>query len=131
MNRRAFLTVVILVVALHVGGAVAYAQKTITAEIGFPFVANGANMPAGKYSVELPLQGPVMLTGPDRKSIMLPVITMLGRHDRDADPEFVFDKIDGKVELSEIWPSGADGFLVLATKGAHEHAVVGGSNPRR
>jgi hypothetical protein len=130
MKRRAVLTLLALIVALHVGGALAYAQTT-NAEIGFPFIANGQNMAAGKYSIEVAVRGPVTLTGPDRKSIFLPVITMLGRHDKDADPEFVFDKVDGKVELSEIWPSGKDGFLVLATKGPHEHAVIGGSNPRK
>ena len=61
----------------------------------------------------------------------LPVITLLGRHDKDTDPEFVFDKIDGKLMLSEIWIPGQDGLLVLATKGPHEHAVLGGSNPKK
>jgi hypothetical protein len=59
------------------------------------------------------------------------VITTLGRHDLDKDPEFVFDKVDGKLLLSEIWVPGKDGLLVLATKGPHGHAVVGGSNPRK
>ena len=130
MKRRLFLTIVALAIALHAGGAAAYAQN-INAEIGFPFIANGQNMPAGKYSVEVSARGPVLLTGPDMKRVILPVITTLGRHDKDADPEFVFDKVDGKLALSEIWPPGADGFLILATKGRHEHAVVGGSNPRK
>jgi hypothetical protein len=130
MKRRTVLTILALVVALHIGGAVAYAQ-TLNAEIGFSFLAGGKSMPAGKYSFEVSARGPVTITGPDRKSIMLPIITVLGRHDRDADPEFVFDKVDGKVELSEIWPPGGDGLLVLATKGRHEHAVVGGSYPRK
>ncbi len=56
---------------------------------------------------------------------------MLGRHDKDADPELVFDKIGTKLELSEVWLPNQDGFLLLATKGRHEHAVVGGSNPRK
>ncbi len=130
MKRRSILTILALVVALHVGGAMAYAQ-TINAEIGFPFVAGGKTMPAGKYSIEVSARGPVTLTAPDQSRVFLPVITVLGRHDKDADPEFVFDKVDGKVELSEVWPSGADGFLLLATKGPHQHAVVGGSNPRK
>jgi hypothetical protein len=59
------------------------------------------------------------------------IITMLGRHDQDADPEFVFDKINGKLVLSEVWMPGKDGLLLLATKGPHEHAVLGGSNPKK
>jgi hypothetical protein len=63
--------------------------------------------------------------------MLIPVITMLGRHDRDPDAEFVFDKIAGKTVLSEVWLPRKDGFLLLATKGPHEHTVVGGSNPRK
>ena len=130
MNRRVFFTIAALVVLLHAGGAVAYAQQ-IAVDIAFPFVANGAVLPAGKSSVQLTPQGPVTLIGPDRKSIQLPVISLLGRHDWDADHELVFDKKDGKYQLSEIWPAGADGLLVLATRTPHEHAVLGGSNPRK
>jgi hypothetical protein len=36
----------------------------------------------------------------------LHVITTLGRHDKDPDPEFVFDRIDGKLLLSEVWIPG-------------------------
>jgi len=130
MKTRVFVTVVALVVAFVAGGAMAYAQSA-TAEIGFPFVAAGKDMPAGKYIVEAsPSRQTVLLKGPT-DSVFLPAITMLGRHDLDADPEFVFDKLDGKLVLSEIWMPGKDGWLVLATKGPHEHAVVGGSNPRK
>jgi len=130
MKRRAFVTIAAFVVAFVAGGAVAYAQST-SADIGFPFVAGGKGMAAGKYAVEVTATGQVSLTGPDRGRILMPVITLLGRHDRDTDPEFVFDKIDGKLVLSEVWIGGKDGFLLLATKGPHEHAVLGGSNPKK
>ena len=130
MKRRAFVTLAVFVVAFVVGGAVAYAQST-SADIGFPFVAGGKEMAAGKYAVEATASGQVSLTGPDRGRVLLPVITMLGRHDLDADSEFVFDKIDGKLVLSEVWMPGKDGLLLLATKGLHEHAVLGGSNPKK
>ena len=130
MTRRVFFTIAALVVLLHAGSTAAYAQR-ISVDIAFPFVANGAVLPAGNYSVQVSPQGPVTLVGPDRKTILLPVVALLGRHDRDADHEFVFDKMGGKFELSEIWPAGSDGILVLATRTPHEHAVLGGSNPRK
>jgi hypothetical protein len=130
MKRRAFVTIAALVVALVVGGAMIYAQ-TASANITFPFVAGGKELPAGKYSVEMTAAGQVSLTGPDRGRVLMAVITMLGRHDLDADNEFVFDKIDGKLVLSEVWMAGNDGLLLLATKGPHEHAVLGGSKPRK
>ena len=133
MNRRVLSTIAALVVAIVVGGAVAYAQSSFaTAEIAFPFVAGGKEMAAGKYSFELtPERTVVIRESPGKSSAVLPIITLLGRHDRDADPEFVFDKINGRLLLSEVWLPGKDGLLVLATKGPHEHAVSGGSNPRK
>ena len=130
MKRRVFLTVLALVVVFELGGAMAYAQS-IHAEIGFPFVAGGKEMAAGKYTVEATPAGTVLLTRAGGSRMVIPVITMLGRHDQDPDAEFVFDKIDGKTVLSEVWLPRKDGFLLLASKGPHEHTVVGGSNPKK
>ena len=130
MKRSACVSLAALLAVLLVGGIVAYAQST-TAEIGFPFVAGGKDMAAGKYAIEVTAAQQVSLTSPDRTRILMPIITLLGRHDKDTDPEFVFDKVGGKLVLSEIWMPGKDGLLLLATKGPHEHAVLGGSNPRK
>jgi hypothetical protein len=62
---------------------------------------------------------------------LLSCFTRLGRHDRDAEPEIVFDKLGGKFLLSEVWLPGQDGYLLLTTKEQHDHAVLGGSNPRK
>jgi hypothetical protein len=133
MNRRVYLTFAALVMLLHLGGAVAYAQspQRIRAVVSFPFVAGGKELPAGTYTVEVTPAGPVMITGTDGARAVMPVITTLGRHDQDPDAEFVFDKIDGKSVLSELWMPKRDGLLLLASKGPHEHIVLGGSNPRK
>lgn len=133
MNRRVVLAFVALVAAFQLAGTAAYAQspQRITAEIGFAFVAGGKDLPAGKYTVEVTPAGPVMISGPGGARAVMPVITTLGRHDQDPDTEFVFDKVDGKPVLSEVWMPKRDGLLLLATKGPHEHAVLGGSNPKK
>jgi hypothetical protein len=135
VKRRVFTTIAALVVAFVVGSAVAYAQaQPVTADITFPFVAGGKEMAAGKYTFEVtPARAVVVrgLGGPGTSGVVLPIVTLLGRHDKDTDPEFVFDKINGKLLLSEVWMPGKDGLLVLATKGPHEHAVSGGSNPTK
>ena len=131
MKIRASVAVAALVAAFVLGGAIAQAQQVVTAEIGFAFTAGGKEFAAGKYTFEVTPAGPVVVRGPGGTSVLMPVITTLGRHDLDKDPEFVFDKIDGKMFLSEIWAPGKDGMLVLATSGPHAHAVVGGSNPRK
>jgi hypothetical protein len=52
------------------------------------------------------------------------VLTILARLDTHQFPELVFDKVNGVVSLSEIWFAGTDGYLVLATKGEHEHQLL-------
>jgi hypothetical protein len=130
MNRRVFTTLAALVMVFGLGGAMAHAQ-IISADLRFPFVAGGKEMAAGKYTIERMPAGPIMLTGPDGARVMMPIITMLGRHDQDPDAEFVFDTVDGKSVLSEIWMPKKDGMLVLATGKPHTHTVVGGSNPKQ
>jgi hypothetical protein len=129
MRNRVLGMLAVLVMA---GAAVAYAQAIGAAnvQIGFPFTVAGKDLPAGKYSVEVTEAGVVTVKGPGGVSQSLAAITTLGRHDKDPDPELVFDKVGGKNLLSEVWFPGNEGFLLLATKGAHQHAVVGGSNPR-
>jgi hypothetical protein len=108
MKRGMFVTIVALVVAFALGGATVQAQtlnsdRRVTAKIDFAFVAGSKDMAAGSYGFEVSPAGPVIVTGPDGSREVLPVITTLGRHDRDPDPEFVFDKIGGKFLLSEVW----------------------------
>jgi hypothetical protein len=133
MNRRVFLSLVAVAMIFQLGGGLAQAQSSqrVTAQIAFPFVAGDKDMPAGKYVVEVSNAGPVMLTGPGGIRAVLSIITTLGRHDQDPDSEFIFDKVNGKSVLSEIWLPKKDGLLLLATKGPHEHAVLGGSNPKK
>ena len=130
MRRQVSATAVAFVVAFAMGGAMAHAQS-VSAEITFPFAAGGKEMAAGKYSVDVAADFRLRLTGPAGERVFLPVITLLGRHDKDADAELVFDKVGGKTLLSEVWMPGRDGYLLVATKAPHDHAVVGGSNPRK
>jgi hypothetical protein len=120
-----------MIFQLGSGLAQAQSSQKVVAQIAFPFVAGTKDMPAGKYVIEVSEAGPVMLVGPGGVRAVLPVISSLGRHDQDPDSEFVFDKIDGKSVLSEIWLPKKDGLLLLASKAPHEHVVLGGSNPRK
>jgi hypothetical protein len=111
---------------------VAVAQAIVQVDIGFAFVAGNQTMPAGKYTVEIGSVGTTRLvTFKGAKTAVLPVITRLGRHDNDKDPEIVFDKVDGKLLLSEVWLAGEDGYLLTSTKIEHGHFVVGGSHPSK
>ena len=127
MKLRVLMVVVALVVA---GSGLAYAQP-IDVKVGFAFTVGTKELPAGTYTIEKPAPNVVVIRGAGGVSVNMAELTQLGRHDKDKDAELVFDKIGGKFLLSEIWIPGKDGMLILATKEAHEHAVVGGSNPRK
>ena len=131
MRQTVRLLLVAAIVAVVAGAAVAQTSMT-RVNIGFGFVAAGQTMPAGNYSIEVSSGGPASrVTMRGAKNVVLPVITRLGRHDNDKDPEVVFDKVDGKFLLSELWLAGEDGYLLLATKTEHGHFVVGGSHPSK
>ncbi len=110
----------------------ASAQSMARADIGFSFVAAGKEFPAGMYNLQVSGQQ-IMLQqrAGTMPPVMMPILTRLGRHDTDNDTELIFDKVDGRLCLSEVWIGTSDGYLVLNTPGDHEHRVLGGSKPHK
>ena len=102
------------------------------ATIDFPFVAGSTQCSAGSYSFESD-GAKITLRSTESKgpTVIMLILTRLGRHDKDKGPEFVFDKVGDQLKLSEIWPSKQDGYLVLMSPEVHGHRVVGGSNPHK
>jgi hypothetical protein len=122
----------VLVVAFVAVASPVHAQNRTTVNIDFAFVAAGTDMEAGAYALQAePGKVTMGATTPKGKSVIMPVLTRLGRHDADTQVELVFDKVDGKLSLSEVWFPERDGYLVLNTPGDHEHRVLGGSRPRQ
>lgn len=133
---RRVLHVASLGAALLVGivgfSATAHAQNLARIKIDFAFVVAGKEMPAGAYEFEAaPGRVVVRPSQGNATPAMLPIITRLGRHDADTDPELIFDKVDGKLVLSELWLPNSDGYLLTNTPGDHEHRVLGGSRPHK
>jgi hypothetical protein len=126
----------LLLVAVVVGIAAfatpAFAQNMARVKLDFAFLVSGKELPAGSYEFEAaPNRIMIRSTNGSSATTVVPIVTRLGRHDNDADPELVFDKVDGKLLLSELWLPGSDGYLLLASASDHEHRVVGGSRPRK
>jgi hypothetical protein len=119
-----------LAVMLAAGTAPAYAQTGVKVDIQFPFIVAGRTLPAGTYVIEE--SSPEMLvvrSTTDVKAVASVVpITRIAQPALPFDQaEVVFDKGGDSSYLSEVWPTGADGFLVYAAKGAHTHARVKGA----
>ncbi|MFN7990001.1 MAG: hypothetical protein U0529_21190 [Thermoanaerobaculia bacterium] len=130
LSLRVGIAAVALVLALAGLADPALAETRGTATISFPFVAGSTSCPAGSYTFDVDgTKVTLRSTEPKGPAVVLLVLTRLGRHDKDKEPEFVFDKVGNQMKLSEIWPPGEDGLLTLLTPEYHEHRVVGGSNP--
>lgn len=129
MKHRVRILAAALVAAFVVGGGLAHAQIA-NVNIDFAFTAAGKPMPAGKYQVEVTKAGPVVLSGTGVR-VSLRVITRLGRHDEDNEPELVFDKFGGVLHLSEVWLPGQDGYLLLGTTEMHDHTILGGPKGKK
>lgn len=100
---------------------------SIKAMIDFQFTAGGQVLPAGEYEFKRDTTAPMFrVQGEGKNFVMAPVITRLAgaMHTTPQDAHIVFDKIGDTYLLSEIWIPGEDGFMLLATKGPHEHKVV-------
>ena len=122
---KRFSTGALTIAALLLTAGTAMSQSpSIKADIPFTFYAGAKSMPAGKYEIIRQPAGPISLNGPGGDTTLLPVLTYLGRHDSDTEPELIFDKLQGQMHLSEVWLPGQDGFLLLGTKERHDHEVL-------
>jgi hypothetical protein len=66
-----------------------------------------------------------------KKDVMsLPVKSPMAEHKPLAEPEIVFDTLNGQGYVSELLLP-ADGYLVLVTKGKHTHESLKGSRAKK
>ncbi|MBZ5640057.1 MAG: hypothetical protein LAO51_15020 [Acidobacteriia bacterium] len=132
MNRRSLAVVALLVLSVLVTSLPALAQSsgaTITSNVPFEFNVAGKSFPAGEYRVlNQPRQVPALrLQSVDGKlNAALSPITRLARQSSGEAPKgsLVFDMVDGKHFLSEVWMPGQDGYLVHVSKTEEQHVVV-------
>jgi hypothetical protein len=125
---RTSVTATVLGLALVSLAHTAVAQTRGKATIDFPFLAGSTQCPAGTYDFETDEKKVTLRsTDPKGPTVVMLVVTRLGRHDKDKVPEFVFDKVGDQLKLSEVWPPEQDGYLTLITPEYHQHRVVNGS----
>lgn len=126
MLKVAFM--VCLAAVLAVSFSWAGARDQITADVPHDFMIGDTVMKAGKYTFEREGTYPPMINCRNSKgegSSIMHVITTLARDGMgESDAKLVFDKSEGKVELSEVWFAGQDGYLVCGTVAPHTHDVL-------
>src|SRR5512139_1407071 len=132
MTRRIFFAIAAAALVLVAGSRPARAQSLSLSDfkIPFDFVANGKAFTAGQYSLGANLAGEILTLQPlglKGTSAFLPVEARLGERKQLSEPELIFDKVNGKLYLSELFVPGEDGYLVLSTTVKHTHEAVKGS----
>jgi hypothetical protein len=134
MTRRMLLTIVAVVFAVLGVSQVAGAQTQYDFKISSSFVANGKTLPAGNYVFSVnPAGDLVKLESKDTNgsSALLAVETRVAERKPLADPELVFDKLNGQLLVSELLIPGEDGYLLLVTKGKHTHEAMKGARAKK
>lgn len=99
----------------------------INGNVPFEFTAGTKVLPAGSYKFTLSRGSggffTVIVSSGTAGKIYLPVLTRLSQTwDRDA--KLVFDNVDNKHVLSEVWLPGEDGLMLQATSKEHSHQTV-------
>ena len=137
MTRRIFFTVAAAALVLIAGSRPARAQADFLSpsifKVPFDFVAHGKTYTAGEYSLAANMEGELLSLQPlgtKSASAILPVETRLAERKVLPEPELIFDNVNGKYYLSEVYVPGEDGYLVMATKGPHTHESVKGSKKK-
>jgi hypothetical protein len=141
MKRLVLLGVGAIVFSLVAGGSSAYAQGTF--KIPFKFEAGGKKFPAADYWIAPKDEQQLILRqGPSGEEVLIPYAGRLAQQKPAIEePRLVFDMV-GNFEpsyteyvtdyvLAELWLPGADGFLVRAMKGAHQHQTVKGQSAKK
>jgi hypothetical protein len=112
----------------------ASAQSRYDFKAPFDFVAHGKPCPAGDYTLVANDTDEVLTLeakDPQGGNVALMVETRLAERKALADPEVVFDKVNGQLILSELLVPGLDGYLVAVTKAKHTHESVKGSRAKK
>jgi hypothetical protein len=85
----------------------ANAQSAVaTAKVPFEFIASGAVLPQGEYTVDVPdLSGVIVLRGSSGNSVAL-LATVSGTTRSVASAKLIFQRLDGMPYLSAVeWPN--------------------------
>jgi hypothetical protein len=134
MTPRTLMSAATIAVAILVGSQPAYAQTRYDFKVPFSFVANGRTFPAGQYLLVPGDTNEVISLesrNPKDGTVVLPVETRIAERKALAEPEIVFDKLNGQLFVSELLVPGDDGYLLLVTKAKHTHESLKGGRVKK
>jgi len=111
---------------LALGSALLYAQ-TYQAKIPFAFSIGNTLHPAGSYTVSYDKSNlKVLSLRPENGPVIsVPILTRLSpREHLKEEAQFVFDDVNGKFTLAELYMPGMDGFYLGSALVEHKHVII-------
>lgn len=117
---------VAVLMCLALGSALICAE-TYQAKVPFAFNVAKKVHPAGTYTVVFDQASPKALSlrpqsGPE---VTVPIVTRLSpRETAKQEAQLVFDEVDGKYTLAELYIPGMDGFYLGSVLVEHKHVTV-------
>jgi hypothetical protein len=140
MKRLAVISVMVFACVLIACSALTYAQDIF--KIPFKFKAGGKTFAAGEYVIAPKGEGQIALRKePGGEEAMIAVQGRLAQPEKPvAEVRVVFDVV-GNFEpsyteyiteyvLAEFWLPGEEGYLIHATKGAHQNKIITGEKAK-
>ena len=130
MHTRMMKVAMVAAMVACAGGTAsrAAAQDMLIANVPFAFTAAGRAYDAGKYELLVTDNSQMVeLMGPAKNTGVAEVITRIAepvKRSAASDGRLVFDKMDGKYVLSEMWLPQEEGYLLHTTPTAHSHETV-------
>lgn len=126
--KTRILVVTAFLVILGANSAWAQMDSTLRISVPFEFIVGSKVLPAGQYDfARVALNNALQVRSTDGgMSADAIVLARLwsGIHTTPVDSHIVFDMVDGRYALAELWIPGADGFLLHITKEPHERKVI-------
>jgi hypothetical protein len=116
----------VFVIALWVGGVLAWAQKSAVVDIPFTFIVGSTELPAGKYEIKPneSANGLVVRSVGKGETVNVQILTRISSRG-ESTAQVVFDKSDDKRYLAEVYLPGTDGFHLQGAPGKHTHTSIG------
>ena len=111
---------------LALGSALLYAQP-YQARIPFEFRIESQLHPGGTYTVAYDKSNlkALSLRPQNGPAISVPILTRLSpREQIKQEAQLVFDDVDGKYTLAEVYIPGMDGFYLGSVLVEHKHVIV-------
>ena len=120
MKRNLITIVLLVVISLMCNATSAFAQAYAKANVPFAFNVGGAQLPAGTYEIKVLSQSPyeIMIENSETRAAAMSIARREGP--RNTESKLVFNRIDNRYFLSEVWKGSAAAGMIVPTSKQEE-----------